>query len=153
MDSMSFGNPRSTVDCATSPAWISSGGRRRHYWRADLTSLGYDSSRLSKLARCTDLPTYHSPEMLLGGLYVTEGSTLGGRFLAQHFRKTLGLHPGAGVSFFSSYEGEVGSMWNRFRSSLMENVAADKESHVVRGAILTFECMHSWLCSERAVLA
>ena len=120
---------------------------------SDLTSLGYDSIRLSRLARCKDVPTYHSPEMLLGGLYVTEGSTLGGLFLAQHFRKSLGLRPGAGVSFFSSYEGEVGSMWNRFRSLLTETVAPEKESHVVRGAILTFECMHSWLCSERAVLA
>jgi heme oxygenase (biliverdin-IX-beta and delta-forming) len=119
----------------------------------DLVYLGHESTSLARLPRCVDLPALRSPAMALGWLYVTEGSTLGGRLLARHFQKTLGLRPGGGATFFSSYGDELASMWNRFRSVLLEETDADNEADILCGAIQTFECMHAWLCSQKAAFA
>ena len=51
----------------------------------------------------------------LGSLYVIEGSALGGRVIAPHLKRTLGLDQGRGASYFHGFGGETGVMWNNFR--------------------------------------
>jgi heme oxygenase len=52
---------------------------------------------------------------VLGSLYVIEGSALGGRVIAPHLKRTLGLGQGRGASYFHGFGGETGVMWNNFR--------------------------------------
>lgn len=119
----------------------------------DLTYLGGNLARLSGLPRCTSFPHLRSRERLLGSLYVIEGSTLGGRILAHHFETTLRLRAGAGASFFASYQDQLGSMWNRFRSVLIDNTDPENQQDILDGARQTFECMHDWLCMRKVAVA
>ena len=52
---------------------------------------------------------------VLGSLYVIEGSALGGRVIAPHLKRTLGLAQGRGASYFHGFGGETGVMWSNFR--------------------------------------
>jgi heme oxygenase len=121
--------------------------------RDDLTYLGDNLARLSGLPRCTSFPDLSSRGRLLGSLYVIEGSTLGGRILAHHFETTLRLHAGAGASFFASYQDQLGFMWNRFRSVLIDNTDSENQQDILGGARQTFECMHDWMCMRKAAVA
>ncbi len=55
---------------------------------------------------------------VLGGLYVMEGSTLGGQYIARHVEATLALTPGCGDSFFRGYGDETGRMWREVKETL-----------------------------------
>ena len=52
---------------------------------------------------------------VLGSLYVIESSAPGGRVIAPHLKRTLGLGQGRGASYFHGFGGETGVMWNNFR--------------------------------------
>ncbi len=47
----------------------------------------------------------------LGAMYVMEGSTLGGRFLARHVESVLGIEPGRGDAYFQGHGEATGSLW------------------------------------------
>lgn len=55
----------------------------------------------------------------LGALYVMEGSTLGGRFIAKHVEAVLGLEPGRGDAYFRGHGESTGSMWKQ----VMEHIS------------------------------
>jgi heme oxygenase len=61
------------------------------------------------------LPLRDLPEAL-GSLYVIEGSALGGRVIAPHLKRSLGLDQGRGASYFHGFGGETGVMWAGFRT-------------------------------------
>ena len=54
----------------------------------------------------------------LGALYVLEGSTLGGRFIARHVESVLGLAPGAGDSYFQGHGEATGSLWREVTAEI-----------------------------------
>lgn len=90
----------------------------------------------------------------LGGLYVLEGATLGGRVIAKHLRRCLG--PALGSTGFLDFHGEHSSAaWKRFASildSLPEHGRMDP-AEVVSGACETFALVHRLLegaATERA---
>ena len=56
--------------------------------------------------------------VFLGRLYVMEGSTLGGQYIAQHAEETLGLASGAGDSYFRGYGEATGDRWREVRTVL-----------------------------------
>jgi heme oxygenase len=56
----------------------------------------------------------------LGAMYVIEGSTLGGQYIARHVEQTLGFEPGHGDSYFRGYGDQTGSMWRDFKAILAE---------------------------------
>jgi heme oxygenase len=56
----------------------------------------------------------------LGAMYVIEGSTLGGQYIARHVEQTLGFEPGHGDSYFRGYGDQTGSMWRDFKAVLAE---------------------------------
>ena len=59
------------------------------------------------------------PVALLGALYVLEGSTNGGRFLARALRKTWSLD-GDGLAYFDPYGDEQPQMWAAFKRDMDE---------------------------------
>jgi heme oxygenase len=56
----------------------------------------------------------------LGAMYVMEGSTLGGQYIADHVEKSLGLQPGSGNAYFRGYGLRTGAMWKQFQAQLTE---------------------------------
>lgn len=56
------------------------------------------------------------PVSLLGPLYVLEGSTNGGRFLARILEKSLQIENGAGLSYMDPYGDRQPEMWASFKT-------------------------------------
>ena len=52
--------------------------------------------------------------IFLGRMYVMEGSTLGGQYIARHVEETLGLSSGEGNSYFRGYGEATGERWREF---------------------------------------
>ena len=82
----------------------------------------------------------------LGGLYVLEGATLGGRVIAKHLRRCLG--PALGSAGFLDFHGEHSSAaWKRF-ASILDSLPAHGRmdpAEVVSGACTTFAVVHRML--------
>jgi heme oxygenase len=79
-----------------------------------------------------------NPTALLGALYVLEGSTNGGRFLAKSLRKSWGL-AGDGLSYFDPYGDEQPQRWAAFRRDMDEaSFEATDEEAIVEMAKKTF---------------
>ncbi len=83
---------------------------------------------------------------LIGVLYVIEGSTQGGRFIAKHLAQTLDLDENSGASFFNIHQWN--NSWAAFRSWL----STDLERHyqgdtrsIIEGANMTFSTLHTHL--------
>jgi heme oxygenase len=79
-----------------------------------------------------------NPVALLGALYVLEGSTNGGRFLARTLRKSWDLD-GEGLSYFDPYGEEQPQRWAAFKRD-MENAGfdTDQEDSILEMAKTTF---------------
>lgn len=56
----------------------------------------------------------------LGAMYVMEGSRLGGRYIAKHVEKTLGLQPGLGNAYFRGHGEQTGALWQGFKRVLAD---------------------------------
>jgi heme oxygenase len=95
-----------------------------------------------------DLPRMHNIGDAFGSMYVMEGSTLGGRFIAPHVAERLDLAPGIGNAYFDGYGLRTGSMWNAFRVTAVASVPERHYDDAVKAAIATFETLHAWLCPE-----
>ncbi|WP_296696437.1 biliverdin-producing heme oxygenase [Thiocapsa sp. UBA6158] len=82
----------------------------------------------------------------LGGLYVLEGATLGGRVIAKHLRRCLG--PALGSAGFLDFHGEHSSAaWKRF-AGILDSLSAHGRidpAEVVSGAHTTFALVHRML--------
>ena len=111
--------------------------------RQDLHDLGTDS--LERLPRAKVVEPAEQAEWI-GTMYVLEGSTLGGQFIARSIEEQFDFKEGRGYSFFRSYGGQVGSMWREFREFAQRNVAEDETERAVAAADQTFLNIHTWLC-------
>jgi len=79
-----------------------------------------------------------APVALLGALYVLEGSTNGGRFLARALRRSWNLD-GEGLAYFDPYGDEQPQKWASFRRDMDEaSFSADQEEAIIEMAKATF---------------
>ncbi len=98
--------------------------RRSHLLRADLEAMGVHGAETKRASADWHAivtgeaePSSRDPgkdgfgASLLGAVYVVEGSTLGGRFLARHVEQVLGMAPGVGDSYFQGHGELTGEMW------------------------------------------
>ena len=52
-------------------------------------------------------------------MYVVEGSTLGGQYIAKHVERRFGFRGGSGNAYFRGYGERTGSMWRSFKDDLI----------------------------------
>ena len=110
----------------------------------DLAFYGVDRARLSagdaalKFSQRVDETKEADPVALLGALYVLEGSTNGGRFLARALRKSWGLDED-GIAYFNPYGEEQPQKWASFRKQ-MDSASFDvaQQDAIVEMAKATF---------------
>jgi heme oxygenase (biliverdin-IX-beta and delta-forming) len=80
----------------------------------------------------------------IGTLYVMEGSTLGGPFIAQLIKKQLPDVPAA-YTFFEGYGTATQEMWQRFRTTINElRLSPEAQQQALNKANETFEKMYDW---------
>lgn len=129
-------------------------GRAKTGWlEADLAFFGRDADRLAELPRCEDLPEAGSRAELLGACYVIEGSTLGGQFIVRHLREKLGVAPGEGDRYFSSYGPDVSLRWRQFREELMRHSSPENDPKIIASAQRTFDKLACWFAMQTGVFA
>jgi len=117
--------------------------RKTHLLTGDLHALGSRPAAGEPMP-----PRLHGLAGALGALYVVEGSTLGGAIVARLAVDRLGLAPGRGLAFFTSYGRRRGERWKAFQHSLSDfdgRASVAERDDVVRGARATFAAMDRWL--------
>lgn len=103
--------------------------RRAPLLSADLTALGtpgaageesFSSAAWALRFPDAQLDPAAFEAAFLGAMYVLEGSTLGGQYIARHVEEALGFTPGVGDAYFRGYGEQTGSMWQAFKRLLAE---------------------------------
>lgn len=119
---------------------------------ADLRHLGMSATELERLTLAEQTPSLSCIAEVVGAMYVTEGSTLGGLVLTRHFSERFGLTPERGLAFFNVYGERTGDLWQAYLSRLptFDNSDADL---VVNAAMSTFESLAAWLTRQPETLA
>ena len=100
------------------------------------------------------LPALHTSAAALGCLYVTEGSTLGGRELARRLDHLLPVDTGEGRRFLLGYGPRHGAMWREFCAALER--CGDSEARrveMIGAALATFHVFGDWFGSPPALAA
>ena len=110
----------------------------------DLAFYGVDRDQITtgdaakRFASQVEEITTTAPVALLGALYVLEGSTNGGRFLARALRKSWNLD-GEGLAYFDPYGDEQPQKWASFRRDMDDaSFSADQEEAIIEMAKATF---------------
>lgn len=82
----------------------------------------------------------HSMSAIVGGVYVLEGATLGGRTIARHLRRMLGAELGA-ASFLDFHGEQISAAWRHFSGALDDlcSVGMLLPDEVIAGALVTFD--------------
>ena len=122
---------------------------RGYHDRAGL--IGQDLGVLGAAAACEPLPStremigvirsarHDQPDSLLGVLYVLEGSTNGGRFIARAMEKSYGLEPRRGTAWLDPHGEEQRPRWKQFRRDISAPVWDEVEiEQLGRAADATF---------------
>ena len=100
---------------------------------------------------CPDLPEVLDEAQAFGCLYVMEGSTLGGRFIAQVLRNTLGLTSTTGAAFFNGYGEQTGLRWKTFQKALQAFVEqSGQQEAIIHSANQTFEKLGRWMNTKQS---
>lgn len=97
-----------------------------------------------KMEDTPELPELATDAQFWGAMYVMEGSTLGGRFIAKHLEETFGFAEGRGYSYFSGHGADTGRMWKEFGEVLTREAAALPQDEMVASANAMFRAFHRW---------
>lgn len=92
---------------------------------------------------CRDLPVIDTYGKALGALYVLEGSTLGGRIIAEILARQLGSD--ACLSYFNSYGNETAGMWQSFKDLLDGPTTLAFKEDILSSARSTFLTFKTWI--------
>ena len=118
--------------------------RKTHLLVSDLNKLGIDEAGIAAIPDHFFAEVYHSHATALGGMYVLEGSVLGGAFIYKHLRATLGIEATADKAmYFTAYGPETGSRWKNFLHTFCL-ASSGVEEEVIISASQTFSILHHW---------
>lgn len=109
----------------------------------DIRDLG-DSSD-NHIPVCQSTPELDSAASALGALYVTEGSTLGGRIITKMIAKQLNISSEKGFSFFNAYGDDTQIMWEKFKNVLNNPRPHHEQKEMMTAAMDTFSTLNDWI--------
>lgn len=109
-----------------------------------------DSDHDLDINLCNDLPNLHSLAASLGALYVTEGSTLGGKIITKMIAKQVGISNDKAFSFFNAYGEETDLMWNEFKQVINAVPTAEEKAEMIASARDTFEKFNGWITQHES---
>ena len=110
----------------------------------DLRVLGATESEIGEVPECgSDLAGFADRDCLFGGLYVLEGSNLGGQMIYRQIESSLAVAKDTGASFFYGNGERTGVVWKAFLSELERSVVSAGQA--AEGACAMFHLFESWL--------
>jgi len=104
-----------------------------------------DPHHIPQIQHCKILPDIHSAAAALGALYVTEGSTLGGRHITRMIARQLDIPATKGFSFFDAYGDSTAQMWENFRDILNQPRSQNEQQEMKNAAMETFSTFNNWI--------
>ena len=107
--------------------------------------LNHLDAHLPNLATQESLPVITNYLQIIGVMYVMEGSTLGGKYIAKMIQSQLNSSDCEGLSFFNSYGENTENMWQIFKESIdgIHLNQTDSDT-VVLAANDTFQHFSNW---------
>ena len=108
--------------------------------------LSYFGVALPKLLFAPSDILFATRPAFFGAVYVVEGSTLGGRFIANHLELHLLLRPGEGDAYFIGAGDRTGSRWREVQALLQAIPEQDSEA-VCCAARAMFAAFEQWMQS------
>jgi heme oxygenase len=139
---------RQFAEAGLESAAIDFAPRRKRQWLVDdLHMLGISDAVIADAPRCSLLAPPRSIAEAVGRLYVVEGSTLGGKHIAQSLKQRLNLSADNGARFFNSYGDSLGQMWRSFTTAADAYCGTDaaRIEAACDGAADTFRAFGEWL--------
>ena len=116
----------------------------------DLLACGVPAVAIAKLpAFSSHTLDFANPSSAFGTLYVIEGSTLGGAYIAKHVEARLALTTQSGLSFFMSYGALRGKHWADTKQLLNHPTFPINRERMIQSAVATFEHLGEWLPAIR----
>jgi heme oxygenase len=124
------------------------GRQRSHLIEQDLRALGVNIANDYAKFPAERVPGLRPRKIrfrasFLGAMYVMEGSTLGGQFVAQHIQTLYGGDVGAYNAYFRGYGEKTSEMWRTFREA-MAKLPSEEEANVIAAAKAMFAIFRLW---------
>jgi len=126
-------------------------GRLNWDLRHKLPSIQSDLAELASAIPIIPNPTQQiiSEAEAIGYLYVTEGSTLGGRMISKALKENEQIATHSSFRFLNVYGEDTGRYWKEFLRVLSEEVVADVEEAVIAAAKRAFGLFTQSVCFVR----
>jgi heme oxygenase (biliverdin-IX-beta and delta-forming) len=123
--------------------------RKLHFLRSDLLLSGAAEQDDPSLNEAFFRHHYPDKASSFGGMYVLEGSTLGGKIITKHLQQSLGEKVAGKTSYLNPYGEQAGSRWKNFLQ-LLQTVAneSNNEAAIITGALSTFSILDSLLSNS-----
>lgn len=122
--------------------------RKSELMQHDLWQLKCDFIKLPTLSEQVFNQHYVDELTALGGLYVLEGSMLGGVMIKKHLTEKLGNQVSNNTKYFTGYGSETGKVWKNFLNILsFHAVDAEKEQIIIKSANNTFDLLNQWIAT------
>jgi heme oxygenase (biliverdin-IX-beta and delta-forming) len=93
----------------------------------------------------------HFPDVIaaIGGLYVLEGSMLGGIMIKKHLNEKLGSEVSEKMQYLTGYGSETGKIWKNFLTTLSHQANnVDNERSIIISAKNTFYLLNQWIATS-----
>jgi heme oxygenase len=120
--------------------------QRRPFLERDLAWFGVTEKDGGRPA----LPEMGNLPSLFGTMYVMEGSTLGGQFIARHVEAALHLSEGRGNLYFRGHGSRTGPLWKEFSEMLKVRIPDEQTDAVVVSAKAMFSTFGTWMQRKSA---
>jgi heme oxygenase (biliverdin-IX-beta and delta-forming) len=122
--------------------------RKTRLLEADLKISAHERKNLPLFPLNVLTTHYHSLAKAWGGMYVLEGSTLGGQLISKHLQSALGEVVATKLHYFTPYGPQTGAMWKNFLHYFSEAAIDESyENEIIDSAVQTFSLLDSWLTS------
>lgn len=117
--------------------------------QSDFEQLQIDSLTIPIVPEACFKINYPDVISALGGLYVLEGSMLGGVMIKKHLSEKLRNETADNTKYLTGYGAETGKIWKNFLNILSDN-APDIETQniVINSAKNTFDLLNQWIATS-----
>ena len=121
--------------------------KKAHLITSDLLSQNLDIQDIAVLPDAFFKSRYPTKAAAWGGMYVLEGSTLGGQIIKRHLQKN-GNSGFRGSLYFTAYGAETGAFWKNFLQHFCEAAQDPGDAEqIIKSAVETFTAIDTWITS------
>jgi len=119
----------------------------------DLKQSSQETNRLPLMPSGVLTTQYNNLSKAWGGMYVLEGSTLGGQIITRHLQNILGEGIEKRISYLAPYGSQTGIMWKNFLHYFSEAaIVMCDEKEIIDSAVQTFSLIDNWITSTNKTI-